>query len=168
MKLARAAATLLAMAVLVACSDDPEPQIEPSESPSTPPSSSSPQPTEPRAEGVVRQWVDAQNEALKTGDTADLRRISDPSCETCTAGFLEPIESLYAAGGHFETEGWTVTAVKVRDETKATIEVDVGVNIAGGRTFADANADPVTYEAEKRIVLFRVRGPAVTFVGFVS
>ena len=165
----RIAATLLAVGLLAACTDDPEPKVEPSESPTRPTTTS---PTRPPEElqptGVVRAWIDAQNEALISGDTAELRRISDPSCTTCLSGFVDPIEDVYAAGGHFETDGWRVTAAQSRESSSPTIEVDVGVEISGGRTYADSEAEPVSYETETRILLFKVRDQAVTFVGFVS
>ena len=47
----------------------------------------------------VQYWVDTLNHAWFTGDTAELRRISSPECQSCT-NFVESIEATYPDGAH--------------------------------------------------------------------
>jgi hypothetical protein len=159
------AATLATALLLGGCADDPEPKVEPSETPSSA-TTASHGPLDP--EDVVRSWVDAQNVALTSGDTTELQRLSDPNCVTCQKAFIQPIEDVYNAGGRFETEGWRVTATTSRAASGGTVEVDADVEIPGGRTYAEANADPVSYESEHRRLQFRIRDEVVSFVGFLS
>jgi hypothetical protein len=53
-------------------------------------------------------YVDVRNHALRTGDTAELTRITPPECVMC---LLTPvlIESTYRAGGHIEGGLWVRT-----------------------------------------------------------
>lgn len=122
-------------------------------------------------EETVRAWVDAQNVALRTGDTADLRSLSSGHCRGCD-DFIKPIEQVYRNGGHYETAGWVVEAAKAHGDTDVPVEVDVGVTIAGGKTVLKAGERPISYETEKRILLFKVEpgadGSTVAFVGFVE
>ncbi len=88
-----ALATLLAVCLVGACSDDdPQPDIaEPT--PSAPSSSAtvSTSPTESATptlgpEETVRAWVDAWNEALRTGDTASVRAlVAEPTVAVATS-----------------------------------------------------------------------------------
>lgn len=62
------------------------------------------------AQGFARYWIDTLNAATTSGDTAKLKTLQKPSCETCT-DFAEKLDKLYAAGGHIETEGFTVKSL---------------------------------------------------------
>ncbi|WP_343910895.1 DUF6318 family protein [Nocardioides aquiterrae] len=157
---------------VAACSgSDPEPRLAPpsNSAPSTP--STSPVATSLDPAGTVQAWIAAQNDALSTGDTAGLRALGAKGCRGC-ADFVKPIERVYADGGHFDTEGWSVIAAKTRPGSDNPAVVDVAVSIAGGRTTPKAGADPVVYGRQKRIMLFKLV-PAggrllVNFVGFVE
>ena len=168
-------ASLVALVValgLSACTDeDPEPKFAPP--------SESPTPSEPRTSEVsaldpvetVRAWVAAYNTALLSGDVSELKQLSYDPCTTCE-GFIGPITRVHDAGGHFETEGWTVDGSNVRNSGPATAAVDVAVTIAGGETAESQDAKPVVYETEKHLMRFRLKHDgaawAVTFIGFIS
>ncbi|HEU4812301.1 MAG TPA: DUF6318 family protein, partial [Nocardioides sp.] len=156
--------------VVGGCSnDEPQPRIAPSESPSPTDSSSAPAPMGPVQ--TVRAWVEARNVALSTGDTSAVRELSHADCKPCE-GLIEPIERIYAAGGHFETKGWSVVKAKLRKAHGATAVVDTGITISGGATVSEAGADPVDYQAENHVVVFRLRpvgdGWQLSFLGFLS
>jgi hypothetical protein len=175
-----ALATLLAACLLGGCSDDdPEPKVgsdpTPSESSSTLTVSASPTVTSATPavspEDVVRNWVAARNAALRSGDTAQLRSLTDVSCGPCVS-LITSIEEVYADGGSYDTEGWTVKSAKARDPDSSRPTVDAAVVVAGGTTIDAAGADPVTYGPENHIMLFKLHlvdgRPLIDFVGFVS
>lgn len=162
--------------LLAACTDDdPDPKIAPSETVASTPSSSapttSPSPDPLTPEETVRAWVKAQNEALSTGDTSDMRRLSAPQCRGCQ-NFAETIEQVYAAGGRYETDGWTVVEAKARSLKARPVVVTTGVSVAGGRTTPEAGADPVVYDEEVHLMVFKLVPHQdawwVLFIGFVS
>ena len=73
-----ALALLLALACAACNDDDPEPRFGPPESTSPAPTetettSEPPEPLDP--EETVRAWVEAQNLALRTGETQDVRAL---------------------------------------------------------------------------------------------
>jgi hypothetical protein len=158
--------------VLGGCSEEPEPKFGPAES-SSPTGSASPaaepSPTSPVA--TVRAWVEAQNDALTTGDTDQLKALSADPCQACD-GFIEPIERVYRKGGYFHTKGWKVVAAKSRPGSKDPFVVNAGVVIAGGKTVTERGAEPVEYGSDKRIVVFKVIEQrsrlVVSFLGFLS
>jgi hypothetical protein len=159
--------------VLGGCSGEPEPRIAPSESPSPATSSEStsadPSPSNPVA--TVRAWVDAQNDALTTGDTEQLKVLSADPCQACD-DFIEPIERVYRQGGYFRTEGWKVVAAKTRPGSHNPFVVNAGIVIAGGKTLTKEGAKPVVYGPDRRIVVFKVDEQrsrlVVSFLGFLS
>jgi hypothetical protein len=162
--------------VLAGCSgDDPEPKMAPTESVASTPSTSAPtvspsvDPLSP--EETVRAWVKARNAALQDGDTAAVRALSSSTCESCF-GLIEPIEKIYADGGHFETKGWRVAAAKERGAGSERASVDTALVFAGGRTVSEAGAAPVRYASEKHIVVFKLAIVddewRVKFLGFLS
>ncbi|GAA2143321.1 hypothetical protein GCM10009844_15690 [Nocardioides koreensis] len=162
----------LALPVLLVggCSDDPVPQVAPHESPAPSVSeSSSPQALGPVA--TVRAWIKAQNFALQGGDTDALRELSAHPCKACD-DFIEPIEDVYAKGGRFDTRGWKIEGAKARSGSKQPVVVDTAITISGGKTVRSAGSQPVAYEAEKHIMVFKVvqnEGRwAVSFIGFIS
>jgi len=172
---ARAVFTALVLASalgLAGCTgDDPEPRFsppssEPPESPSTSAASGDLGP-----EATVLEWVEARNAAMHDGDLAPVRALTAEECTSCD-GILDPIAAVYADGGHFETKGWSVAASRVKKKTHSTATVSTGLEFAGGRTIPKAGHDPVVYESEKHIVVFRLRdsgeGWRVNFIGFIS
>src|SRR4051794_34881946 len=87
-----ALATLLAVCLLGACSDDdPKPDIAdptPSATESSSSASVSTSPSESASpalgpEETVRAWVEARNSALQDGDTSDVRALSATGCGSC-------------------------------------------------------------------------------------
>jgi hypothetical protein len=178
MRPTRLRATIAAVAACVALagcsSDDQEPKVAPS--PRASPSSSAT--ATPSSDAVVRgpddavqAWVDARNLALRTGDLTDVRALSDSACKSCV-GVLDSIEDVYDAGGRFETKGWVLKSSKIRKSDGEAAVVDTAIVIRGGTTFPSAGAQPVQYEVERSIVVFRLRhgedGWRVSFIGFLS
>ena len=168
-----AIALAVSVIVLGGCSGDPEPKFSPPESASPTTVSSSPSPRRSPANPVatVRAWVEAQNDALTTGDTEHLKALSADPCKACD-DFIKPIERVYRQGGYFHTQGWTVEAAKARPGSKNPFVVNAGVSIAGGKTLTKRGAEPVVYGPDKRIVVFRVVEQesrlVVSFLGFLS
>jgi hypothetical protein len=166
------ALSVIPVLLVAGCTDDePKPKFEPT--PSETPSSASPT-TSPAAlspEETVRAWVDAQNTALRTGDTSSLAALSADPCNTCDQ-FIDPIAQVYADGGSFRGGAWTIAAVKARPGGRSRTVVDVGIDIDGGTTQETSDSEPVEYVADKRIMQFRLvpvgGGWAISFIGFVS
>lgn len=164
---------------LAACKDEPTPDIpDPTPSSTSPSVSESASPTTPTEtpevltpEETVRAWVAARNQALRDGETSGVRALTDPSCSSCV-DLITSIEEVYAAGGRFETKGWTVKAAATKRPNGSRPQIDVAMVIAGGQTVNEAGAEPVVYEQDKRIVVFKVHpvenGFLVDFVGFLS
>jgi hypothetical protein len=156
-----ALATLVVGVLLVACSDDdPEPKVSDptpslvstSEPVSTSPTASSaPSLT---AEETVRAWIGARNAALQDGDTSSVDALSSADCRSCDE-LNKVIREIYAAGGSFNTPGWTVNAAKEKRGTDP-VQVDTALTFAAGKTTPSAGADPVTYDEEKHIVTFKL------------
>jgi hypothetical protein len=65
--------------------------------------------------------VDTLNHAWFTGDTAELRRISSPECQSCT-NFIESIEATYPGEYH---RGGAAELSEVRVLGMANSSVDV-------------------------------------------
>jgi len=79
---------------------------------------------------------------------------------------------VYGHGGHFETSGWTVLASRVAKQSRGRAEVSTGIEYAAGRTYPDASAEPVTYDAEKHVVVFKLVKEnevwRLAFIGYLS
>lgn len=87
----RGALTALCLtAVLAGCGDGAEPRTLPPVETASPSPSVVPLPSEAAAEtpegaaAFARYWIEALESALATGDTAQLRRLSDPGCGGCS------------------------------------------------------------------------------------
>jgi hypothetical protein len=171
-----AAAVLLAGPTLAGCSGgDPVPKVEPSSSGSSPAASSgSPSPSQVALspEETVRAWVKAQNDAMATGDTSALENLSADHCRTCDQ-FIDPITTVYQAGGWFKTRGWSVDGTHQRHGSGRLRIVDAALTFASGTTLRHRGEEPVRYGSEKHLLVFRLRraqsdGWRVVFVGFLS
>lgn len=169
-----AIATLLALTT-AACGDDPEPNFAPPEpSPSPSEVQTSEPPSEPpealSPEDTVRAWVEARNTTVQTGDTDEVYALSTSGCETCRNS-VEPVRKVYAAGGRYETSGWRLKDVAKTPKYDRTGEVIAAVVFDSGRTFPDANSDPISYPEEKHVMLFRLADSqgvlGVKFVGYI-
>ncbi|GAA1476883.1 hypothetical protein GCM10009623_13290 [Nocardioides aestuarii] len=123
MSVRRTAAAVLAAGLLLAgCSDDPEPQFEPTESPAPTESSSSAAPEAQSPEEFIREWVALDNEMTKSGDTAAFRAAS-VGCDPCNS-YADRIEDIYASGGFVNTDGRQVMSVK-KAELRGAYELKV-------------------------------------------
>lgn len=157
--------------VLGGCSDDPVPKVAPHESPSV--VSESPSPTGPDRGPVatVRAWVSAQNAAMRSGRTDRVRALSTSDCASCD-GLVDPIDKVYASGGYFHTKGWTVDAAKVANSSGAGVKVNAAITIRGGKTLNSKGEQPVSYEVDRRIAVFKLIREQnewlVSFIGFIS
>ena len=69
------------------------------------------------------------------------------------------ITDVYAAGGNFDTAGWTIDSIRQKPGAEP-IQVDTALTFAPGQTIPSAGADPVSYDQEKHIVTFRLSGTA--------
>jgi hypothetical protein len=169
---------VVGLAALSGCSGgDPEPKVVPTQSVASTPSVS---PTEvessdpPQALSpvqTVRAWVKALNHAMASGDTSEVGALSAERCKGCL-NFRRTIEGIYAHGGRYETEGWTVVKAKARSLSRDPVVVVAGISVAGGRTIPEKGAEPVVYSQEDHLVLFKLTaqgdGWLVSFLGFVS
>lgn len=176
MRLVRVAAPLAALTlILAACTDDdPSPKVDPtpSTSTSTPSSPSTPEPTDVRdPEQTVRLWVSARNVTVRTGETSEVDALSASGCETCRNS-IDAVAQIYEDGGHYETYGWKVVKTRVAKRSDQEVEVSAGVVFGAGKTYPSAGADPIRYDQERHIVIFRLRqgasGWLVHFIGFLS
>ncbi|GAA4690079.1 DUF6318 family protein [Nocardioides conyzicola] len=163
--------TLLSVLGLAGCTDDdPEPKFAPpsSEAP-TSPSTSAAAALSP--EDTVRAWVDAQNLAMTSGDSTEVRSLGTSDCESCD-GLIDPIDAVIDAGGRFETSGWTVDRAKQVSDNSDETTVKAAVTIAAGRTYNSSDAEPVVYGVDRSILQFKLRQTdgrwLVAFVGFLS
>lgn len=162
---------LLAASTVACTSTDPQPRIpartgtpSASSSASEPASASGPVAT-------VRAWVAAQNHAMQTGDTSQVRSLSAASCQSCD-GLVDPIDEVYRRGGYFKTAGWHVDSAKQANAKSTRSTVKAAITIAGGRTLSATNAEPVRYSRERSLMVFRLSLDEgrwlVAFVGFLS
>lgn len=179
--MARPRALVVAVLLLfvVACDDEPTPDIpdptpsssaaSPSETASSPTTSPTPQALTP--EETVRAWVEARNQALQDGDTAAAEALSDATCETCENS-LAPIRQVYADGGFYDTEGWRVSGSPKTTESPSGATVTTGIVYAAGETVPAAGLPAVSYDVERHIVEFRLSkatgGWLIEFLGYIS
>ena len=175
----RALVAALLLLSVVACEDEPTPDIPdptPSSSAASPSETASSPTTSPTAEALtpeetVRAWVAARNQALQDGDTTAAEALSAPGCESCENS-LGPIRDVYAGGGHYETEGWRVASSDVTGETVDSATIATGLVYAAGTTVPAAGAEPVSYEVERHIAEFRLSRLdgqwLVAFIGYLS
>jgi hypothetical protein len=170
-------AIVVAAVVLVlplgACSEDPKPKFAPPESssPAATSESTSAEPSPSNPVGTVRAWVEAQNDAMRTGDSSEVRSLSARPCQACD-GMIDPIDRVYEAGGYFMTAGWRIHRIKARKVAEKRATVDSAVVIAGGKTVNAAGAKPVRYGVDRKIMVFKLTKPQgtwlVSFIGFLS
>jgi len=167
------ALSVIPVLLVAGCTDDdPKPKFEPpsSEAPtSATPTSPSPSAADPVS--VVRHWVDAQNLAMSSGDSSEVRALGTSDCGSCN-GLIDPIDKVIDAGGRFETTGWSVDRAKMVADGQSESTVKAAVTIAAGRTYNSAGAEPVEYDVDRSILEFKLKQVdgqwLVAFVGFVS
>jgi hypothetical protein len=159
------AAVLLAalLSAVLGCEDEPEPDIadptpsatapSPSETESSPTTSPTPEALTP--EETVRAWVDAWNAALQSGDLSSLKELEADNCRNCS-NLSNVIKEVFAAGGSFSGGEWSIDKAVTVEESARRVKMTVGMSVAAGSTVNAAGEDPVTYEAEKRLVVFEL------------
>ncbi len=169
---------VLAAGFLAGCSDDaPRPRMAPSPtsspSPTSAPTTPAPSPTAAALgpEETVRAWVAARNVTVQNGDSTEVYALSTADCTTCQDS-IEPVVEVYRAGGRFETVGWKVVKSRVVESSGRAAEVSAALLYESGRTIPSKGAEPVLYEEDRRIAVFRLGRREgswlVTFVGYLS
>lgn len=160
----RALLVVVLLSSLTTCDDEPTPEIpDPTSAVSTPTVTDSVSPTTPTStpavvltpEETVRAWVAARNQALQDGDTSVVEALSAATCEACEFA-LDPIRTVYEAGGHFDTDGWTLSGLKLKNESGDRAVLDSGLIYEAGSTVPQAGAEPIAYDREEHIVRFRL------------
>lgn len=159
MKRTPLAALALVAALVVGCDDEVEPDFAPPEStspaPTDPTTSTPPEPEKLSPEETVRAWVEARNITVQDGSSDAVYALSSDDCEACRNS-VEPIRQLYIDGGHMETTGWRVKSAERRPDFSSSREVAAAVVFDKGVTYPEAGADPISYDKEKRILVFRL------------
>jgi hypothetical protein len=85
--------------------------------------------TSPRAaKAFARHYFDVVNYAARTGDTKDLRSLAAPGCVSCEA-IASNIERIYNAGGHIESDGWTLQQARSLKTTSTRSILTLGVRL---------------------------------------
>jgi hypothetical protein len=162
-----AALALVGVSALTGCTSDAQPSPMPTPAPSAS-SSSTPSPTPPSlpaeasgtspaaAKAFVRHWIAAMNYAGKTGDVDPLRTASSSACVACQA-VIKSIAAVYAAGGHYEGDGWRIDTAKYQPlQPRRRPVLAVGVTIARQEVVERRGAEPQRFEGGKRSVTFRL------------
>ena len=140
-RLAIAVASVV-VALVGACSGEPEPRSGPT-APSSPPvgeeSAAGPiaKPAMPlaadgkggpAARAFVHFWLKTLNYAIESGDSAALGAISSPQCEEC-GRIARTIDDIYGRGGRLSGGTWRMTSLR-------SLPVDRGADWAGYVTAA--------------------------------
>lgn len=126
------AASVAALALLGACSDDdpspgdPSSTWTPTGKPETPTSDATEKPTEPAlpeaatkatedgARAFIAYYWDLINYAQVTGDVKALKRASGPTCDGCTRA-VRAVEELYGSGGQADGGDYDLVIERVRE-----------------------------------------------------
>ncbi|GAB3254147.1 DUF6318 family protein [Nocardioides dilutus] len=175
----RALVVALLLCAVVACEDEPTPDIadptpsssapSPSESESSPTATATPEALTP--EETVRAWVEAQNLALRTGNTTEQRALASEDCLGCD-NFSEPIESVYQAGGSYQGGEWRLVSTNVDRQDDLSAKLSGAVRIAAGTTILEEGAAPQAYEASSHLMRFELvredEGWRFSVIAFIS
>jgi len=103
----------------------------------------------------VKAWVEAWNQALAAGDAAPLVRYETPGCRNCDQ-MASVIDDVISAGGSFSGGKWSIVSSKVVGINDHRVKVNVAVDVSAGSTIKSAGEDPVTFPADKRIVVYEL------------
>lgn len=108
---ALAAALLVPLALLSACTEDePVPQMpDPTTVTPTPTDASSTAAPE-TAEEFIRRWAATESDMERTGETEAYRELSS-NCVACKE-LADLVEGYYAAGGYVKWAGWNIRSVR--------------------------------------------------------
>ena len=160
-RLAIAVVSVVVLALVGACSGEPEPGIGPSEHPSPPVGQESAeqplaQPAMPpaadgkggsAARAFVHFWLKTLNYAIESGDSDAVTAISAPTCNEC-GRIVKTIDDIYGRGGRLSGGTWRMTSLRA-------LPVDRGADWAGYVTAAvseqewtePAGVQGLTYDA---------------------
>lgn len=102
------------------------------------------------AQQFATYWVETLNEATTSGETAQLRSLAAPECETCD-DFAEQLEEIYSAGGRVEAEGWEIASMtpeagSSEDTTGLLLQIDVPAQ----QVYASKDAEVQEFEGGKQ------------------
>jgi hypothetical protein len=153
---------------LSACSGDPEPKFEAepparTDTPETVETTSVTPTAAPQGpEDVVRAWVEAQTEALSTGNTATMKDLAAIDCRGCS-NFASQIDGIYAAGGHIEGGTWELVSTSLEDSKPSVATVSAAVRIAAGQNFKTSTSEPIAFEASSRLLRFKLKEDGTTW-----
>jgi hypothetical protein len=172
MKSRSAAALLLALTLSAGCGGAEEvprslPPVTAAPSASASPSLAVPSAataeTPQGAAEFARFWFATLNAAARTGDTAELRAISAPDCQTCDA-FAKSIEDLYGPGGRIEGGVFTVVAAEApalepgATSARVTVIYDVSPTKQVGANGEELRSTPALKGVDGDMELRRVAG----------
>lgn len=149
---ALAAALLVPLALLSACTEDePVPQMpDPTTSqPSPSESTSTAAPETP--EDFIRRWQAAIDDMQTTGDTAEFQAMNR-DCQPC-GSLVDQVEAAYESGGRIKSKGSVVQKVVAASSAGDTFDATVRfsrVRVTG--------ADPATYPGGVQVFRIRVSG----------
>lgn len=119
----------------------------------------------------MRAWVEARNQAMRTGSTREVESLSAANCRSCENS-IAPIVQVHSEGGSFRTVGWRVVASEVLNESRSKATVSAALKYASGSTIAKRGAEPVVYDEESHLVevalKFEQGAWRVSFLGYLS
>jgi hypothetical protein len=152
MKLARVAATLVALTVLTACSDDPEPKTEPSESPT------SEETTAPSQSGeqLIEDFVTGVSASLSTGDPSPFLALSASDCGNCQK-LADNLHEGYRDGGRIVGGSWRVSKARLEQTTSDGDVWYVDVRSSRERWLDSEGALVKVVDAGLQLFAFQVR-----------
>ena len=129
----------------------PEPTVSaspsPSASPTPPEHPAEAEGTTPKAaKAFARFWVETMNYAAATGDTSRADSVTTPRCDSCNE-MLTRIAEVYAAGGEFRGEGWSVRQLRYQPfQPRRQPVVSVGIRVSPQVLIASEGSKPHTYD----------------------
>lgn len=120
-----AAALLVALALLSACTaDEPVPKMpDPTTSAPTSEPTQTETPEAETAEEFVRRWVLASDALQATGKDAPFRKLSR-GCQACT-DLADRVVQIYASGGSIEYAGSEVQLLELTEEDPPRFNLDL-------------------------------------------
>jgi hypothetical protein len=127
----------LLLAALTSCGGGDDSVADPPVS-SAPTSSPTESPQRESPEHFVRRWAREDVRMQNTGATSAFRSLTN-HCGGCAA-VADRVDAIYKAGGHVETEGWTLRHIGETDRRgqKRTIEITVD---SAPTTYVEAKGD---------------------------
>ena len=102
------------------------------------------------AQQFATYWVETLNEATTSGETAQLRSLAAPECETCD-DFAEQLEEIYGAGGRVEAEGWEIASMTPEaGSSENTTGLLLQVDVPAQQVYASKDAEVQEFEGGKQ------------------